>query len=556
MRILLAAGALAAAAVALVPACSPAPARPPSSDSAAGRARVRLTDTAAAAGLAYRWVVPGKRPLNILQTIGNGCALLDYDADGNLDALLVGSRVALFRGDGTGRFTDATSAAGLDGVRGHLLGCAVGDVDNDGFPDVYLSGYREGRLLHNVPTTGGRGFRDATRASGLKPLPWGTSCAFADVDNDGLLDLYVGCYAKFGPSEPQLCQELGKWTSCGPRYYTPLKGALYKGLGGLRFADITRTSGAHKVSGRTLGVAFADIDGSGRLALAIANDEIAGDLLVPVEPGLRWRNIGETSGTAYDRDGNVHGGMGTDWGDYDGDGRLDLFVATFKDEAKSLYHNEGSQLFTDQSIPTGVAAPTSPYVAFGCRFLDVDNDGWLDLLIANGHVQDNVQDIYPSVTYRQATQLLRNLGASPPVFEDLSRQSGPDLLKPIVGRGLASGDVDNDGRIDALVVDSEGAPLLLRNETSGGGAWAGVQLRGRRCRDAYGAMLVAEAGGRRLLRHCHADGSYMSSSDPRVLFGLGGARQIDRLTVRWPGGRTTVHQNLAAGRYHLIAEEG
>jgi len=520
----------------------------------------RFSDIAAAAGLRYAWEIPGKRPLNILQTIGNGCAFLDYNNDGNLDLLLVGSRLALWAGDGTGRFTDVSQETGLAGLTGHFLGCAVGDVDGDGYPDIYISGYRTALLLLNQ---GGRRFRDVTRAAGLPQEPWATSCAFAEtVPGSGRLDLYVGDYADFGPkTQPQLCVESGRETSCGPRHYRPIVGHLYRNrgvAGGIpRFQDITRPSNAGTALGKALGVAFADLDGSGRPSLAIANDEMPGDLLQP-QPGSpqpRYKNVADLSGTAYDRDGNVHGGMGLDWGDYDNDGRFDLFVATFQNETKALYRNEGAGRFRDVAIPAGIGGPTTPFVAFGCKFLDYDNDGWLDLAITNGHVQDNIHEINSAATYRQPTQIFHNRGGEPVTFEEVSQASGPDVLRPIVGRGLALGDLDNDGRLDLLIADAEGAPLLLHNQESRTGHWLGVRLVGTHAnRGGYGAVLTATTGGRSLVRACRADGSYMSSSDSRVHFGLGAATQVETLAIRWPGGHVDTLHNLPADRYVTIRE--
>jgi tetratricopeptide (TPR) repeat protein len=407
---------------------------------------LRFVDVADAAGLKYRWTVTGKRPLNILQTIGNGCAFLDYDNDGNLDILLVGSRPALFRGDGKGGFTDVTAETGMNALSGHFLGCAVGDYDGDGFDDVYISGYREGRLLRNQ---GGRRFEDVTRRVGLKPQPWGTSCAWGDFDGDGFLDLYVANYVDFGPNtKPQLCsfQTAAHGvvpSSCGPRFYTGIKGVLYRNVkGGARFEDVTRAWGAEKHTGKGLGVAVADFDGSGRVSIAVANDEVAGNLFRNAAPG-KLDDIGVESGTAFDRDGTVHGGMGIDWGDYDNDGKLDLFVATFRNEAKSLYHNDGEGMFTDVSYPAGVAQVTLPWVAFGTKFFDADNDGWLDLVLANGHVQDNIEQI-ENTTYRQPVQLLRNRGGDAGtnggqvVFEEASKTAGTGRGSP--DRGPRPGD--------------------------------------------------------------------------------------------------------------------
>jgi hypothetical protein len=311
------------------------------------------------------------------------------------------------------------------------------------------------------------------------------------------------------------------------------------------------------VSGRGLGVAGCDYDDSGRQGIAFANDETAGDLLRNQGKGV-FENVGTVSGTAYDRDGNIHGGMGVDWGDYDNDGRPDLFVATFQNEPKSLYHNEGGGAFTDESYPSGVGAATRTNVAFGCKFLDYDNDGWLDIAIANGHVQDNIAEIDSSTTYRQTFQLFRNRGPGEGgrvTFEETSPQAGAAAERKIVGRGLAAGDYDNDGRIDLLLVDSEGAPLLLHNEVRNADHWLGVRLIGDGSnRDGYGAVVTVQAGGRTQTRRCHADGSYMSSSDSRVHFGLGSASAVEDLTIRWPSGKVDRIPGPPVDRYLTIRE--
>jgi hypothetical protein len=523
---------------------------------------------ASEAGLRYEWKISSNRPLNILQTIGNGCAFLDYDQDGNLDILLVGPRPALFRGDGQGHFQNVTQKTGLDRLAGHFLGCCVGDIDNDGYPDLYLSGYREGRLLHNVGSgAGSRGFRDITAVSGLKPQPWGTSCGFADLDGDGYLDLYVCNYVDFGPHTRQLCQ-LGApqgvvTTSCGPRDYRGIQGTLYRNCGGRRFEDVTYRWGADAHSGKGLGVAFADFDGSGRPGFAVANDEVAGDLFRNEGRG-RLTNIGAASGTAFGPTGQPQAGMGVDWGDFDNDGKLDLFVATFSNEVKSLYHNQGNALFVNVGYESGISRPAHHRVAFGAKFFDADNDGWLDLMIANGHVQDNVAAFrfIDHSAYRQTTQLFRNLGPSsgsprraPTQFVEIGAEAGEAFRRALVGRGLAVGDYDNDGRVDALVVDSEGAPLLLHNQSASDNSWIGFQLvgRGRSNRSAYGAVITVTAGARRYARQCQPAGSYLSSSDPRVHFGLGKG-EVTGVTVRWPDGRTTRYGRFQTGRYWLLRQ--
>ncbi|MDQ2798961.1 MAG: CRTAC1 family protein, partial [Armatimonadota bacterium] len=324
-----------------------------------------------------------------------------------------------------------------------------------------------------------------------------------------------------------------------------------------RFADATEASGIPSSSGRGLGVAFAPLEESGRPSLMISNDEMAGDLLEPAGRGAtaRYKNIGTPSGMAFDRDGNIHGGMGADWGDYDNDGKFDLFVATFQNEAKSLYHNDGQELFSDVSYQTGIAPPTIPNVAFGCKLFDFDNDGWLDLIIANGHVQDNIHQIDSNTDYRQPIQLFHNEGKLPVSFENVGASAGPDFTRPIVGRGLAVGDYDNDGKLDVLVVDSEGKPLLLHNESRLTGHWLAVRLAGAKSnRDGLGAVLTATVGGRTLTQLCHTDGSYLSASDRRVHFGLGASTQVETLTIRWPSGRRQTLKNVRADQVLDVRE--
>jgi hypothetical protein len=508
---------------------------------------VQFSEVAARAGITYRWPAPRTRPVNILQGIGYGCAFLDFDADGRLDAFLIGPRLALYRGDGRGNFQDVSEAVDLRALRGDFRGCAVGDYDNDGFPDIYLSAYRGGALLHNER---GQRFR---QVGGGAPAaqPWGSSCSFTDFDGDGRLDLYIGNYVQFSAQSKQLCDEGGQVTACGPLTYGPERGVFYQNAGGGKFIDRTRAWGADRVSGKALGVAAADFDGAGRPSLAIANDEVAGDLLLNRDG--RFENIGVASGTAYTSAGIPQGGMGIDWGDFDNDGQLDLSVATFAGEAKPVYRNEGDHVFSEESARLGLVAPTRTYVAFGLKWLDANNDGWLDLLLANGHTNDNVASYKAELTYRQPTQLFLNNGGQR--FSSVDGATVPALSRPIVGRGLATGDFDNDGRVDALVVDIEGAPLLLHNESRNTGHWLLARLVGTRSsRDGIGAVVTVNAGGRRLLRHCHTDGSYLSASDGRVHFGLGRASTADTVTVQWPSGRKDIYRDVVADRIITLTE--
>ncbi|MBV9851703.1 MAG: CRTAC1 family protein [Armatimonadetes bacterium] len=515
-----------------------------------GRARMRFVDLARQAGLDYRWTIPGPRPIDALQGIGNGCAFLDYDNSGDLSVLLVGTNhLALFKGDGHGHFTDVTHRTGLDRFHGHFLGCAVGDYDGDGYDDLYISGYRTGLLLHNE---GGNGFRDVTKQAGLSPQPWGTSCAWGDIDGSGRLSLFVGNYVQFDPKkDPRLCPTPGPMSACSPKAYSALRGVLYHNEGHGRFRDVTAIWIGSHASGNVLGVAFADYNHSGRQSLYTASDQMPGNLLANV--GGRFQDKGCSSGTSVDGHGDVHAGMGIDWGDYDNDGRLDLAVMAFRTEPKCVYRNIGSGIFEEISDTLALTPRTWPYVAFGVKWADFGNDGWLDLMIANGHVQDNIHDIDRSEAYRQRTQLFHNDHGR--LFVDLSASAGLDLRRPIVGRGLAVGDYDNDGKVDALVVDSEGAPLLLHNDSQDTGHWLSFTLIGTRSnRDGYGASVTVTAGGLTQTRWCHADGSYLSSSDKRVHVGLGGASSADSVTVRWPDGHRDHFRNVRADRFYSLRE--
>lgn len=523
---------------------------------------IHFVDRAQQAGLDYTFHIPGRHPFSILMSIGNGCAFLDYDNDGNLDVLLVGYEgPKLFRGDGRGHFRDVTAQVGLvlKTPPGALwLGCAVGDIDNDGYPDIYLSGYHTAALLHN---NGGKRFEDITRHAGIHPELWGTSCGFADIDGDGKLDLFVANYVSFQRDAPdELCQHAGQMTGCDPAKYHALPPTFYHNLGGNRFRDETRQRGFDRATGKGLGIAFADYRNDGRPAVFLANDAVPSDLMFWDSQG-RFVNVGAPSGISCAQSGHVHSGMGIDWGDYNEDRRFDAFVTTFHNEAKSLYANNGDGTFTDVAEEAGTGSENVPHVSFGIKWIDYDNDGWEDLLIASGHIRDNIHLMDPEQDFRQPTQLLRNLGRQSEGkrvrFAEVSSRAGDDLGRPIVGRGLAIGDYDNDGRMDALVVDSMGRPLLLHNEKGKSGHWLGVRLIGTKSnRDGYGATLTATVGKRKLLRQCQSSGSYLSASDKRVHFGLGVARIIDTLTIRWPSGKVDILRHLQADRYIILTEDG
>lgn len=518
-----------------------------------------FVNVASRLGIHYRANRTTERPRDILQGNGSGCAFLDYDGDGKLDILLVGDPVcALYHNEGD-HFRDVTREAGLD-RRGHWIGVGVADIDNDGYPDICLTGYHTGALFHNDHGH----FRDITASSGIAFPQWGQSAVFGDVNNDGRVDLYISAYARFGPNSQRYCYHGPHKAICGPQLYPPEIGRLYLNRGGGRFTDVTREAGLDTAHGRAWGAMFQDYDDDGWPDLYLANDMLPGDLFHNLGKGLgkrrgkpgavdgapRFKNVGSESGTAFDAAGGLQGGMAVDWADYDNDGRPDLLVTTFTAEANALYRNEGNGTFTESSFATGAGQPSVPQVKFGAKFVDFDNDGWRDLLIFCGHVEDNVELYRAAEHYHQPMLLLRNEHGR---FENVSasRLAG---LPEIVARGAAFGDFNNDGRMDALVMDLEGEPLLLQNQAPGG-HWLGLRLLGTRSNSlGIGARVWVRAGGLRQRLECQTSGSLLSSSDPRVLFGLGAASRVEEVTVRWPSGRTSMLRDLAADRYVEVRE--
>jgi hypothetical protein len=476
---------------------------------------------------------------------------LDYDSDGWMDILVVGtSSCTLYHNDGKGYFQDVTAQSGIT-LRGMLFGVAVGDYDNDGYPDLYITGYGVSALYHND----GKGhFQDVTAKAGVGAkdrYDVMSAVAFADLDNDGKLDLIVGRYILFTPQMQQLCDFRGVFASCGVKIYPPVKPAVYHNLGEGRFEEVTDAWGWNSAHGRCLGIAVRAGEPNG-VAVYLANDEVQGDLFV--KEGARWVNIGSQSGAGVNREGQNQAGMGTDWGDFDGDGKPDLVVSTFESEPKSLYRADAKNLYLEMGTRLGITQRTLPYVAWTAKFLDYDNDGWLDLLFTNGHTQDNVAQIHKEMRFEQPLILYHNEKGN--LFQDASQTAGEAFSKPISGRGVAVGDFDNDGRIDLLVMQEEGVPLLLHNESLSPSHWLGIRLRGTKSnRDGIGTRVRLKVGSRILVREMQLAGGYFSAHDPRLLFGLGSATQIDSITVEWANGEKQTISNPPIDRY-ITLEQG
>lgn len=487
---------------------------------------------AAEAGLSYRWPQPARFPLTNVETFGSGCAFVDADLDGWLDVLLVGSPTCglyLNRQDGT--FADATASSGLAEVKGPWSGCAVGDYDGDGTSDLLLTGLNVIRLLRGVP---GARFLDVTAAAGLRPTGWASSAGFMDLDGDGDQDLLIGNYLELDALAPRYCEIVpGVLSSCTPDRFAPQFPRLFRNEGKGAFRDVTTESGLHQSGGKNLALGFTDFDRDGRVDVYFANDGVVADLFHN-RGKLQFDNVAVAQGVALGMMGTPQAGMGVDWGDYDRDGRLDLAVTAFSEEPYSIYHH-GEGVFEAVSGRVGISEPTRLPLGFGVKWLDFDNDGWLDIAFANGHIHDNVDRIDPRLTFRQSTQLFRSRKGK--LFEEVTRQAGGQFSRPIVGRGLATGDYDRDGKVDLLVVDALDRPLLLRNEHAKGN-WLEVQLVGKAPNSlAYGARVTLSSPAGPLVREVSPASSYLSSSSPWLHFGLGELAKVEKLVVTWPGGQ-------------------
>jgi hypothetical protein len=482
--------------------------------------------------------------------MGGAAALLDWDGDGDLDLVLAGpNALAFYRNDGKWHFTDVTKQLGIT-REAFWMGCAVGDYDNDGDPDLLLTGYNDLALLRNDISTTGH-FTEVTREAGLDRSGWNSAATFLDLDADGRLDLYVARYVEFGPSTPQLCNQNGSRAACGPKEYAPQIGRYYRNRGGGAFEDLTERAGFGTAHGKGLGIAAADYDGDGRIDLYVANDEMPGDLFHNLGGG-RVENVGAASGTAFSKSGNPQSGMGVDWGDYNRDGRPDLAVGTFEWETNALYRNEGRGLFSERGVPAGMGLASWMWVSFTAKFFDYDNDGAVDLLITNGHIQSNVAQVRGNTDYRQPPQLLRNRGNG--AFEDLSPKAGGDFMTRMVGRGAAVGDLDNDGDLDLVLVDLDGPVRLLENRAHTGKAVT-VRLEGTASpRDGQGASLLAVTDTGKQAVTCTTGGGFFAAHDGRVHLGLGRSPDVRRLEVRWPSGRREAWLHLKAQSRPVLKE--
>jgi len=522
----------------------PVPARP-------AAAWGQFTDITDQAGLRFVHTNGAAGNYYMPEIMGAGLCFFDYDGDGNQDLYLVNGHAlprpgsspptdALYRNLGQGAFADHTAAARLHD-RGYGMGCAAGDYDGDGNLDLYVSHFGPDALYRND-----RGaFAEVAEQAGVSDLLWSSSAAFLDYDFDGDLDLYVANYLDFSLEDNQVCGRGAIRDYCNPNKYRGAPDALYRNEGS-RFADVTRPAGVFDPEGKGLGVATGDYDRDGDVDIYVANDGTANRLYRNEGKG-RFTEVGVASGTAYDSNGLAEAGMGTAFGDYDGDGYLDIVVTNFVQEGAALYRNNRDGTFTDQSGPAGIEEPTLPYVGFGSLLFDCDNDADLDLFTLNGHILANVEQWDEAATFKQPSQLFLNEEGR---FAEVVSGAALDFRQ--VGRGAAACDWDGDGDLDLALSTNNGPARLLRNDRIEGNHWLQVQLRGRRG-PAWGARLEAEDAGRTQVREYGASSSYLSGGEEAVHFGLGAANSVN-LRVYWPGGREQYFPGLPADQRLTLVE--
>jgi hypothetical protein len=520
----------------------------------------RFTDVTTKAGIHFQHNSGAFGGKFLPETLGSGCAFLDYDRDGWQDILLINgadwpghkktrSTLRLYHNNGDGTFTDVTSRAGLD-IELYGMGVAVGDYNNDGFPDIFITCVGQNRLFRN---TGKGTFVDVTNASGLgKRDGFSTSALWFDYDRDGLLDLFVCNYVKWSPEHDVFCSLDGKHKSyCTPEAYRGATCWLFHNRGDGTFEDVTAQSGIFDSSSKSLGVALIDDNRDGWLDLLVANDTQPNKLYRNQRDG-KFKDVAVEAGLAFSSEGKARAGMGVDVGDFDNSGAAGVAITNFDNEMIGLYR-ANSKGFEDIAPQSGVGMASRNSLGFGCAFLDINLDGWLDFAVANGHIDETVRNIRGNVGYAQPPQLFLNSGKES--FRDIAAEVGGGFEQAKVGRGLAYGDFDRDGDLDLLITTNNGPAYLYRNDQSAGNRSIRFRLVGTKSiRDAIGAVVRVSAGGITQSRMVKGGSSYLSQSELPVTFGLEKRDRIDRLVIDWPSGRTEEFKNLTAGRTYECTE--
>jgi hypothetical protein len=506
----------------------------------------------------------------LLEAMGGGVALFDYNNDGRLDLFFTNGaalKEPMAKGDlpdksnpkywnrlygqkDDGTFEDVTTAAGLKGET-YSMGVASADYDNDGYTDLFVTGFGSNQLYHN--NRDGT-FTDVTQKLGLRGGGWSTSAAWLDYDRDGRLDLFVGRYLEWDFEAGSIyCGDLrpGFRAFCHPDNFSGIANIIYRQLADGSFADVSAATGIAGVQGKALGVALADFDNDGLTDIFVANDSFRQTLFHNKGNG-RFEDIAVSSGAGYDENGKTFAGMGVDTGDYDNDGFMDVFITTLSNETYPLYHNEGDLSFSYATNSSAVGQITLLYSGWGTRFVDVDNDGQRDLFVAQSHVLDTIEKTSSYLKYKQPPLLMLN---TPRGFVNVSTTAGSSFQVALSGRGAAFGDINNDGWIDAVISSLDGPPVVLRN-TGARNHWLGVSLVGTMSnRGGLGSRVtVSDSNGKKQIFDVSTASSYLSANDPRLLVGLGTAKQVQSVKVNWPSGRVQVIAKPAIDRYLVIKE--
>lgn len=522
---------------------------------------IKLSDVTRDTHIGFRHTDGGSGSYYIMETVSAGLALFDYDNDGDVDiyflngAPLKGAKSkdppknAFYRNEGNWKFTDVTKESGL-GDAGYGLGVVAGDYDNDGDQDVYLNNYGPNVLYRN---NGDGTFTDVTESAGVgNGFQVGAGTCFLDMDKDGDLDLYAANYLEFSYEGHVSKTTHGIAVYANPRYYRPVHDNLFRNNGDGTFTDVSRESGIADHAGWGMGMVCGDYDNDGDTDIFIAND-VAENFLFMNDGSGKFEEVALVSGVAYDLNGNSQGSMGVDCGDYDNDGLLDFYMTSFQEQFTALYHNAGSGIFQEVHLITGAGAGTRPYVTWGNSFVDFDNDGDRDIFVACGHLQDNIELIDDTSSYYVKNILLMNTGDGK--FVNVSEESGDGMKVKLSSRGAGFDDLDNDGDIDVVVMNSRREPTILRNDSRPQGHWVQVRLRGVKSnRDGVGARVTATAGDLKLIDEVHSGRGYQSHYGTRLHFGLGQRKLIESIEVRWIGGGTDIFRNIAAGQVVELLE--
>jgi hypothetical protein len=527
---------------------------------AAPAGKVVFTDVTRAAGIRFTHNNGSAGQKYLPETLGSGAAFLDADGDGWQDILLINSKdwkprgrrslSALYRNNGNGTFTNITAGSGLD-VEMYALGVAVGDYDNDGRDDVYVTALGGDHLFRNE---GGGKFRDVTKASGIDNASFGTSAAWLDYDRDGRLDLFVANYVQWDPKGDLWCSLDGQTKSyCTPESYKGTSSKLYHNLGGGRFEDVSHKAGIDDPTSKSLGVTVFDYDGDGWPDLFVANDTQPNKLYRNNHDGT-FSEVGMQAGVAYSEDGVARGAMGADTADYDNSGRAHLLVGNFSNQMLGLYHNEGSGLFVDEAPRSTVGRDSQLSLAFGVFFFDYDLDGRPDILAANGHIEPDIGQVQPKVRFREPPLLFHNVGQGR--FENVSAGVGTAFANPIVARGAAYADYDHDGDLDVLFTTNDGPAYLFRNDGGNRNHFICIRTKGSKSnRDGIGAVVRIQTASERQWSVVRSGSSYCSQSDLALTFGLGKDTLVSAIDVEWPSGTKDHLTNVKADQF-LTIEEG